>query len=345
MRWTILWRQSPKRPGALRPDNSCKEILNIRGIRQTSPTSPTSLTRPTKYKTNIQGSTMKKFLLLSIIFFTTAVNSTASENLLKSGDAEDPELVEKWGGTVKRVTDDTHTGNAAIQIYQIGCAKPAELIRIDKTKTYELSAWIKSKDPDQLCRMLMDIRFFTADKKPIKPMSIRPFSSVSELADDVAKGDMKLRVKKKEWPSKMKLVGIVFNAEEDQSDIPNMEYLSIRELEDKGDFYELTLGKPAVKPFPKGTKVRLHKYLDYPRVWDNHVPNEWKKYSFKISAKVPPGARPQMKFWKGAEYMSAFFINHYNKWPAKLPDGEKMPVLLIDDVTIREVTSRDRNSD
>ena len=155
--------------------------------------------------------------LLTGFLFLVAPAPGESPNLITAGNAEAPEQQKKWIGHLQLVADDRHAGSAAFEMFRIGSTRCTELVEIDKDQNYEISGWFKSKEPDQLSRMLLDVRYYTADKKPIHPMSVNPISGISELVKDIDVGDKVVKVRKTDWPMKLKLdlTGLAFNAQED----------------------------------------------------------------------------------------------------------------------------------
>jgi hypothetical protein len=309
--------------------------------------------------TSKKGSIMKKMTLSLFLAATTSIAAMAQApesaskdeakpsspvNLFKAGDGEDKALFKKtWVGYLDITTDDKHSGEAAIRMYKVGsCLAQKILIKIDPEKEYIISGWFKSANPEELSRVLMDIRFYTANKKMINARSILPLSSENPLLADAKAGDKELLVAADNWPDRSKLKGgaaIVFDAKEDKSDLPNFSFNRLKkyDLTDKG--YKLGLKKPLKKAYPKGTLVRLHKYLDYPRQHRNNLPAKWTKLTFKLS-KIPPRRRPERTVWKGAEYMSFCIMNQYKNYPKPLPEGQAPPILLIDDLSIVEVPQK-----
>jgi len=264
--------------------------------------------------------------------------SAKAEDLLKCGDGEDAALTKKWAGYVRQYKADAHSGAACMIFPRISSAGSPNYVEIDPSKTYEISGWFRSLKPGQPSRVLLDVRFYTADKKAIKPRSVRPASKVCKLLADAPKGAKEVKVAPSDWPKLGSLHVIVFNAKEDLSDLPNFEYARFGAQPKKTDGgYIVTLEKPLPKAYPAGTGVRLHRYLDYPRVWNRTLPAKWTRMSFKVAAKPVPGSRGRNYFWPGAKYMRVVILHQYTKYPKRLPEGEESPVLLADDITLTEV--------
>jgi len=247
----------------------------------------------------------------------------------------------KWSGPVTRTTNDAHSGVAALRLNRIALGAAPSLVEINWSKRYELSGWFKSASLDQPSRVLLDMRFFTADRRPIDNWAVQPVTTTSTLLADMPAGTKILRVKKREWPADVKGtrlgMRLALNARDDLSDLPNFETLPINGFEEKESCYEITLSEPLKRSLAAGTGVRLHRYLDYPRVWSNRVPTEWTRYAFAIADKLAPGARVEVRFWPGAKYAGVVVIHQYKGYPAPLPEGKDAPILLFDDLILREV--------
>lgn len=259
------------------------------------------------------------------------------ENLLEGGDAEDYNQFVKWDGIIKYNTSDSHSGKASYEFSGEGLGHSSNYIPIDYYKTYEISGWFKSLTPEQLPRVLYDIRYYTEDKRPITPNSIAPVTSTSTLAKAAEEGDKTIYIKAKDWKEHPLASTLVFNAKEDLSDLPSFDFHPFKSVKLNESGYEVELKKPLGSDYPAGTGVRLHRYLDHPRVVLNPVPTEWTRCSKRISAKVQNGGRQQDKFWPGAKFMKVTIIHQYRKYPKKLPAGEEPPGMLMDDLELKVV--------
>ncbi len=280
-----------------------------------------------------------KILIMLSSYMIFAANAQETKNLLPGGDGEDVSVFNKnWKGFIKLTDTDQHAGKGALLIDRIAMVRNKTLIPIDRSKTYLISGWFKSKVPEQLSRTLLDVRYYTADKKTIKPRSVQPASNVSELAQAAEKGATELLVTKNKWPRASRgILAIAFNAKEDLSDLPNFEFARIKKYTYADEGYKVTLYKPLTEGYPTGTKVRLHRYIDYPRVYSNNVPAKWIQMSFTIG----PDASKKHQFWPGAEYMQIVVFNHYKGYPKHLPKDELMPQLLVDDISVTEVLKKE----
>ncbi len=257
-----------------------------------------------------------------------------AKNLIPAGDGEDVLALRKnWGGYIKCTDTDQHSGKGAILIDRAASVMTKTFIPIDSDKTYLISGWFKSKDPEQLSRIYFDVRYYTADKKAIKPRSVQPASNVSELARAAEKGATELLVTKNKWPrAPHGILAVAFNAKEDLSDLPNLEFARIKKYTYADEGYKITLSKPLTNAYPAGSKVRLHRYRNYQGISKNRLPaDKWTQVSFTIGS----GASKKYQFWPGAKYIKFSLANRYSGKP-KSKDAQQ-PQLLVDDISVTEV--------
>ena len=270
-------------------------------------------------------------LLWSLGIASLLFNANATENLLKSGDGEGAELVAKWGaGTIQNTTD-KKSGFACMEnsFAARNFAVAPEVIAVDPAKTYKLSGFFKSADKDKKSKTMFCIRYLNSDKKEIGPFSVLPLAdTATTLTADAKKGEKTLKIAPREWKrNKVCFYAVAFNAKDDLSDIPNFDNSAIADISAKESFNEITLMAPLTQDYPAGTKVRMHRYLDYMSIV-NDVPAEWTEYSITISGESALGAPELNKFWNGTKYVkvSLFGING--------------APLLFDDISFQEVPQK-----
>jgi hypothetical protein len=272
-----------------------------------------------------------KRLLWSFGIASILFNVNAAENLLKSGDGEDAELVGKWGqGTIQNTTD-KKSGFACMEnsFAARNFTFAPELIGVDPAKTYKLSGFFRSGDKDKKSKAMLCIRYYNSDKKEIDPWSVIPVpDTATTLSADAKRGDKTLRVVPKEWSRhKAMLYAVAFNVKDDLSDLPNFNTSPIAEVSAKGEYNEITLNEPLSQDYPAGTKVRMHRYLDYMAIV-NEVPAEWTEYSISISGEAEGGAPAKNKFWNGTKFIKVSIF------------GMNVAPLLFDDIAFQEVMQK-----
>ena len=262
-------------------------------------------------------------------------------NLLQSGDGENAATVKKWVGPIRQYTKDAHTGKACLHLPKPSIARARDWIEVDPSKTYELSGYFRSLNPKQPSRMLLDIRFYDADKQAIRPRTVRPVSSVSPLLADAPEGATSITVAKADWPKKAPLQALAFNAKEDLSDLPNSNFAGFSELRRTDAGIVIELAKPLDRAYPAGTGVRLHLYMNHPRIATNAVPEQWTRYAFMFNSRPLPKVGNRNAIWPGTKYMGVTILHQYAGYPKKLPEGEEPPQLLFDDIKLRTVVLED----
>jgi hypothetical protein len=272
-----------------------------------------------------------KRLLWSFGIASILFNVNAAENLLKSGDGEDAELAGKWGqGTIQNTTD-KKSGFACMEnsFAARNFTFAPELIEVDPAKTYKLSGFFKSRDKDKKSKAMCCIRYYNSDKKEIEPWSVLPVAdTATTLTADAKKGEKILKIAPKEWiRHKAMLYAVAFNAKDDLSDLPNFNTSPIADVSVKETFNEITLGEPLTQDYPAGTKVRMHRYLDYMSIV-NEVPAEWTEYSISISGEAEGGAPAKNKFWNGTKFIKVSIF------------GMNVAPLLFDDIAFQEVMQK-----
>lgn len=263
-------------------------------------------------------------------------------NLLHAGDGENPEMLVRWSGTPYRRTDIAHSGDACLELRREGMVTTPGFVELDLTKTYEVSGWFRSANPEQLSRVLLDIRLYTEDRVPIGPLAVEPVSGVSNVVETAPAGDAVVRVRKAGWRiNDGRGRALALHAKEDLSDLPNFSTLEITGLETQGDLHVVHLSKPLGEPIPADTPVRLHRYRDHPRTYHSPVPTEWTRYAFTIAAEPAPDAPPQDYFWPGTHYAKLAVFNQYRLYPERLGPDDEQPHLLFDDLMIREIPPKE----
>lgn len=258
--------------------------------------------------------------------------SSAGESLFPLWHPDDRSVAEAWeGGPLQIEAEDG-------ELYYVLTKVPNNVrtkqpIPIERDKTYEISGWFRSGDPDFLARVLLDVVFLDQDGAAIDPRSVWPITGESRLAADLAADSTEVRVVASDWELPERGAVLVFDAAEDQSDLPNTSYVQVREVTTVDGIYHITLARPAETAYPAGTMVRIHRYLDYPRTSEDHIPTEWTRYSFRIAAEPPQGSRNNNYFWPGAESMRIIVRNN----PRRRETRPEVQVLNFKDVRIAEV--------
>lgn len=284
--------------------------------------------------------TSKRITRILIVFTLIAGITTANENMIKGGDGEDAALLKNWGysGTIKQNTEEKLNGTGSIEIVSSASSRnwayAPGFAKIDTHKTYELKGSFKMAKGFRPSTALFGVRFYNKDQKEIFPRAVRPEQNTfTELARDAKKGDKIVYVKPAKWAKWKfhKLLSIVFDAKEDYSDIPNNSFVELTSVEGKNSLYEVELRTPLNKDYPATTKVRQHRYLDYPTI-RVVADDKWKTYSliFQSSADIGTMAT-KGQFWPTAEYIRICLFSGLKT------ENDGIQSLLVDDISFKEI--------
>ncbi len=244
----------------------------------------------------------------------------AGESLFTGWHPSDPAAAAAWHGGPITIVEDTN-GELVYRLTKApNNVRSREPIAIHHDKTYEVSGWFRSPEPEFPTRFLLDVVYLDADGEMIHPRSVWPISGTSVLAEYLGPDATTASVVATDWELPARGGMLAFEAREDNSDLPNSNTVSARSLEQNGDVYTIQLGAGPGVSYPKGTRVRLQRYLDYPRVSTNECPPEWTRFSFRIAATPPEGSPINNFFWPGAETMQVIIRNNHHRDERYRPD-------------------------
>lgn len=252
--------------------------------------------------------------------------AVAAENLCKSGNGEDADVVRTWGRGVSQNTTDKHSGAASMETAIKGGVFSPEFIAIDPAKNYRLSGWFKLADKTKPSRALFGVRFYDASRKEILCTAILPEpGTAAQLAADARKGDTVLTVTGT-WTVKSQFFyGIAFNVKDDLSDLPTPETMFINKIEAKGTSTLVTVSEPLDKDYPAGTKVRQHRYVDYPTV-NFAVAEDWMECSLTFAGQ----GTAYGQIWPGAKFVRIEVVPNLDR-------REDLVAMRFDDISFTEV--------
>jgi hypothetical protein len=228
-----------------------------------------------------------------------------SANLLTGGDAEGQGPASGWTGLVQRNPDDAHGGNASLRMSSNNAmALAPQFVPIDPQKTYRLSGWLKSTDASHPARGLIDLRQHDDQQREILPWTVRPITTVGKLAGALARDNKTLRIDAADWSDEIlavdaTLLAVELNADPGAS-LPAREALRLVRLEKANGVWVAQLRTPVEKPWPQGTPVRVHRYVDHPRAFSDQVPAQWTHYSVIIRPLPSSGIADRDTLWPGA---------------------------------------------
>lgn len=289
---------------------------------------------------------MKTFIVSAttalICTLTTALPLPAAALETITQVANQPVVIEKWIGHFAKTNQTTPDGQLARMVERISDATAAQIIKIDPEKTYEISGQFKSLDDAQPSRVLFDVLFLDKDQRKISPLSIFPVTETTSLTQACVEGETTLHVQGgPDWPRDPAFLAVALHARDDHSDLPNFDTIPLKSITKSGDHLVLELTQAMPQSLPAGSKVRLHRYADYPRTVNSNLPSQWTKLSFVIGPNYQVRQRPTYVIWPGAAYLRIVIRNQYKHRPKPLPQGEQPPMLLFGNITLTPVDAPD----
>lgn len=265
-----------------------------------------------------------------------------SPNLLDARDAEPEAAVTHWSGLIERTTNDAHAGRAAYQMSRNGAiAMSTQSIPIDPQKTYRLSGWMRSLDPDHLVRGLIDLRQFDAQGNELLPWTVRPITSQGKLRSPAAKGEMELSLHMTDWSidqliPQTSLLAVELIAQPDTLKLPAQHAIRLSKITATDSGITLKLNMPLEQEWPAQTPVRIHRYVDHPRTYGSPVPATWTHFSVIIHPLPEDGSAATNTLWPGVASARVAILCQTN--------NSDKAALLVDDLELVEVTRDVRDS-
>ena len=275
--------------------------------------------------------------LMTLVMFSLSTAAFGGQNLFKAGDAEAPDAASAWDKPVSICTTDKKAGKASFETSEVPIILISkELIPVDSSKKYELSAFLKSAsgsaDDPSVCSL--GLAMFDVNKRSIiKSNAVIVPDTETVLVEAAVKGETTIAIADgSKWEKRRSIpTAVAFNAKPELADLPNYEYSSSISVFTKNDngSYKLKLSKPLAKGYPAGTKVRQHHsgFLQ-PVVAVVRIPAEWTEYKMYFEG-VSTSEEDRDKFWQGTKYVKIFIIA--NMW------GRKGPRLLFDNIEFKEI--------
>jgi hypothetical protein len=265
----------------------------------------------------------------------------AAGNLLPSGDFEDEEAAKKWGDAhlVAPSGEENHTGGWCLRFVGQTWGTAPDPVEIDPEQSYELRAFIKEpgvRVHSELIPMetYIGLRLLDKNQEQISPWAVLSVPHTeTTLAKEAAVGDTVLRLAGTPWES-VPQPAIAFDIKDDFSDIPNATAVPLTEIRPSEGGFEVQLATPLATAYPAGTKVRQHRWADFP-VLIAEPGAEWQEKVMEIGGVSMPGTAEMSKFWPGTRYVRVSIAPI-----AKQGAGYGTPVeLLLDDVSFIQTSS------
>lgn len=271
-------------------------------------------------------------VLVSTLLLAAQPSHAAEANLVRNGDAELGNA-ENWGRKFTIVTDDVHSGKNSFQRKGPITILSDDFIPVDGEKTYVLSGWFKSQG-EEPSRVYLGYVPYDENKTRIVCANVSVTAgSETALTAAVSKGDTVLKIANgAKWVAKSSaVVAFEVDASGEYKDLPNRKLSSsgIASVENKGDFWEVTLLKPCGMEYPAGTLVRQHNdggaYI-YNAAASKVIPKEWTECRGLIKGIAKSGS-PTNRWWPGTKYARIMVMPHYKQAGPGF-------VLLVDDISM-----------
>lgn len=190
--------------------------------------------------------------------------------------------------------------------------------KLDRKKNYILSGEFRVTGGKTLSNLVVGLECLTMTGKSIFPINYLPLqkSSLGTLAEPIKAGAQKMKVSGASgWNiTRDHHVVAAFNAEENDSDIPNFNlspFIKKGGVTDAGNgMIEVEFSSPVKQEIPAGSKIRLHTHgaVFLYVVLQQELNGEWKKISGRI---------PGTQLRPGSEFGRMVFA-FYGKGDAKL---------------------------
>ena len=284
-------------------------------------------------------------ILAAAVFLAASLPSFCSENLVPSGDFEEAELIKQWSPTKAAVqeSEEKASGEHSLRFtVDRSDAISPELIEVDPKKHYELRAFIKEPDIKKAIeyvstRVFIALLPYDRNEQRIPPMAVWTLPNTeTTLARDAAPGDTVVYLAGEPWEAMPPSIGtgIAFDVKEDRSDLPNFSAIGMdNNIQVKDGVAVVTLQSPLDQAWPAGTRVRRHRYADFPTSFMEPLP-AWTEHSIEIGGVSDPDAVNMREFWPGVKYVRvAIGVRPPADASGKLPSDEQAVDVLVDDVS------------
>ncbi len=236
----------------------------------------------------------------TLIAFTSA---TRADNLLEGGDFESGDG-RHWGVPSGQNFSEGHDSGYSLLLNQRKQLLPQDPVEIEPEAGYWLSAFFKAPPESSPVKGFFGVRFFDGNKKLISPWAVDPVAGTDAvLAVEAKAGETSVKVKKTgaDWVSG-DLFAIAFKANEDWSDLPNANTAEIKNIQPADDEFQVNLKTPLRADYPAGTKVRQHRYVDFPSI-PFETTSDWNKSTVKFGGTPQSGTPVGRSFWPGTRFI------------------------------------------
>lgn len=268
-------------------------------------------------------------------FFDCLANREESLELLPHGDAESAGLLEVSGSPLPRTIEAAKEGKHAYELSEKRTYTLAPLIPIDPSKTYHLSAFLRTAESDKPASAYFGLAMYDEHERHIGICHVSPIEGTdTHLLTPLKAGDKEVFVKSATtWRAPAKNHRIAFMTENDYADLPNFQLSpQIETVTETADGWKAVLREPATQAYPAGTPIRQHVAWKAGLYWvaKDWIPAEWTSYSTTLTGIHPKGTTKD-HFWKGTRYVRIMLrLGNWNRVPG---EGAR---LLVDEISFRE---------
>lgn len=272
-----------------------------------------------------------KSLFFSLIACSAAFVMAAETALIPAQTADWQKINGRGALSVEKIN-----GEEVFAVKGQANYRSEKMLKIAPEKIYKLTGEFMAKPGTVPAKLYFGFMPFDEKQKPIFSERIFPVSGTeTEIAEAVNAGDKVIKLKD---CSKWKANGgfLAMNVKPDCSDLPNMEISpEISSRQKEGEIYTVTLKKPMVRAYAKGTKVRQHRSAgtyQYSGAGNARLNNqEWQKFSAVINGEAKKNIGIQGgKWWFGTRYVKIMFLGNYA--------GNADSVMYFRNVKLEELT-------
>ncbi len=246
---------------------------------------------------------MKVYQIIPALLCTcmTIMAAPETENLNQSG---------AWSyvnGKNARIVQTEHDGETVLEIKGSGNFQSRAMLTVDPAKVYKLSGMVKAAPGTVPSHFYLGVIPYDAKKVQIQSgeVTIVPGTD-TVLAEAAKKGGLTLRAADASRWQKNGTFCAAFGTSPDLKDLPNRKLSpGIKNIEKKGNVWEIALASPLSADYPAGTGIREHRhgssYL-YAAAGNLPVPTDWKTFSAILKGEMPHGISFS-SWWKGTRFV------------------------------------------
>lgn len=261
----------------------------------------------------------------------------AGITILAAAETENLNQPDAWSyvnGKGARIMQTEYDGETVLEIKGSGNFQSRRLMPVDPAKIYKLSGVFRAAPGTVPSRFYLGLIPYDARKVRIQSgeISIVPGTD-TVLAEAAKKGGRVLRVTDASRWQKDGPLCAAFNTSPDFKDLPNRNLSpGIKNIEKKGNVWEIALASPLSADYPAGTGIREHRHGSsflYSAAGNQPVPAEWQTFSALVKGEIPYGISFS-SWWKGTRFVRLGILAN--------TDGNADSRLLFKNVKLEELS-------